>query len=142
MVRLIEVKKISKKLRSFQIEEWKKADLDHFGREIDWEKEIRVILAKEGKQVVGMLEIKIKAGVMHIESLIVEHNHYRQRIGRSLLLKAETIAREFKVHKIFLETGADWQARKLYESFGFQKTGDLPNHYEGRDYVEYSKFFD
>lgn len=123
----------------FAGKEWDIADLKHYGKEVDWTTHARFIQAYEGDDLVGALELEYEAGVMHIEDLIVSHSHHRKGIGKALMKKAEEIAREAKLHKIFLETGEEWEAREFYEKLGYIKTGDLPKHSGGHDYVQYSK---
>jgi ribosomal protein S18 acetylase RimI-like enzyme len=54
--------------------------------------------------------------------------------------RAEAIAKQYKLHKVYLDTGKNWKAAKFYESLGYKKTGELPKHLEQQDYIEYSKF--
>lgn len=55
------------------------------------------------------MEITVQLGVMHIDSLIVKHEKHRQGIGKILMNTSEEIAKEKNVHKIYLETGKDWE---------------------------------
>lgn len=50
------------------------------------------------------------------------------------------IGKKNNAHKIFLITGNNWNAAKFYESIGFKKEADLPNHHFHKDFVVYSKF--
>ena len=77
---------------------------------------------------------------MHIEAIIIKHDNYGHGVGKMLMEKAEILATENKLHKIYLETGKTWDATRFYEALGYQVTGELPNHFENQDYVEYSKF--
>lgn len=140
MIDIQEVDKISPELESFQRDEWEPADLEHFGRMIDWKKETKVFKATDNNEVVGILELTIQSGVMHVDSLIVKHKRHGQGIGKALMKKAEDLALQRKLHKIWLDTGKNWPATKFYESLGYEKTGDLPKHLERQDYIEYSKF--
>jgi ribosomal protein S18 acetylase RimI-like enzyme len=54
--------------------------------------------------------------------------------------RAEAIAKQYKLHNVYLDTGKNWKAAKFYESLGYKKTGELPKHLEQQDYIEYSKF--
>ncbi len=140
MIDIKTVEKIDPVTEEFQKAEWIPADLTHFGRKIDWEKENKVFTATEDGKLVGVLEFSIQAGVMHIEALIVKHDEYRRGIGKMLMQKAETLASQRRLHKIYLETGKTWDATKFYEALGYKVTGELPNHFEKQDYVEYTKF--
>jgi len=46
-------------------------------------------------------------------------------------------------HDVDLEhygKSVEWKARKFYESIGYIKEADLPDHYFHHDFVVYSKF--
>lgn len=116
------------------------ADVEYFREEVDWTKEKIILRASEGKELTGVLECNIQAGVMNIESLIVKHAKHRQGIGTALVKKAEEIARKNGVHKIFLNTSKTENTMKFYQSLGFEKTGEHPNHHNHKDYAIFSKF--
>lgn len=140
MIDIKAVEKTDQVLEEFQKAEWIPADIAHFGRKIDWKKENKVFTATEDGKLVGVLEFSIQAGVMHIESLIVKHDEYRKGVGTMLMQKAESLAYERQLHKIYLETGKTWDATKFYEVLGYKVTGELPNHFGKQAYVEYTKF--
>lgn len=119
---------------------WAKADATHFGRKIQWAKEKKAFLAYEDGEIVGVLELTMQAGVMYIDEIIVKEELHRKGIGKMLMQKAEEVAKEKNLHKVYLDTGKDWPATKFYEALGYTKTGELPNHFEHADYVTYSKF--
>jgi len=125
---------------NFVKSEWAKADFIHFGRKIQWSKEKKVFQAYENGAIVGVLELTIQAGVMYIDELIIRQDMQRKGFGKRLMQKAEDVAREQKLHKMYLDTGKDWPAAKFYEALGYEKTGELPNHFENADYAVYSKF--
>jgi ribosomal protein S18 acetylase RimI-like enzyme len=135
-----EVTPISPQILDFQKKEWTNADTEHYGIVIDWKKEKKTLVTKDNEKTLGVLELLIQAGVMHIETLIVAHEKQGQGIGKALMQKAEQIAQEYKLHKIYLETGKTWYATKFYEALGYTKTADLPKHFVKSDYVIYSKF--
>ncbi len=139
MIVIREVEKIDKSLEDFQKQEWVPADLAHFGREIDWSKKYKIYTASDDGKLVGVLELCIQAGVMHVEALIVKHDKYGQGVGKQLMSKAEALAEELKLHKIYLGTGKTWDATKFYEALGYNISGELPNHFEHQTYVVYQK---
>jgi ribosomal protein S18 acetylase RimI-like enzyme len=140
MIDIQELDKISPEIETFQKTEWEPADIEHFGRIIDWKKDTKVLNATDNNELVGVLELTIQSGVMHIDSLIVKHKRYGQGIGKALMTKAEELAKKHNLHKIGLDTGKNWPATKFYKSLGYEKTGDLPKHLEQQDYIEFSKF--
>lgn len=124
----------------FLKQEWDIANITHFGKPVEWKKEKQTLQAFENDKLVGVLELVMQTGVMHINEIIIKHTHQQQGIGKSLMRKAEEIARQNHMHKIYFETGTDWPARKFYESLGYEKTGDLPKHWVQHDFVIYTKF--
>lgn len=140
MITIRELPTLSPDLSLFQRNEWVSADITHFGRTIDWTKITKVLQATDKDEVVGVLELTMQAGVMHIDSIIISHKRQGLGIGKELMMRSEEIAKQHKMHKIYLDTGKNWPATKFYESLGYIKTGDLPNHFENQDYIEYSKF--
>ncbi len=129
-------------ITEFLKEEWKQADLNHYGKVTDWKKEKLILQAFENNELVGVIELTIQVGVMHITEVIVKHKKQQKGIGKSLMKKAEELAKEKNLHKIYLETGASWEATKFYEALGYTKTGDLPKHWVKHDFVIYTKFLD
>jgi ribosomal protein S18 acetylase RimI-like enzyme len=125
----------------FKKSEWKIADQEHYGQEVDWDSKENVYLkATDGDRVVGVLEMEIKLGVASIDTVIVARNERCKGIGKQLMNQAEQIAREKDCHKLSLYTGKVWEANKLYTSLGYEPTADQANHYLHHDFVEYSKF--
>lgn len=61
-------------------------------------------------------------------------------IGKSLMDKAEELAIKEKMHKIYLETGKNWDVAEFYKKLGYEQTGVLPQHYQRQDYIILSKF--
>lgn len=130
----------SKKLKEFNKREWPVADNEHYGQVLDWKEEHFVLEAVEQKAIVGTLGFKIEVGVAYIGTLVVAHEKRGKGIGKSLLKKAEAIAKEKNVHKIYLVTGKGWDAEKFYTALGYSVTGELPNHYFHKDFIELTKF--
>jgi len=124
----------------FVKKEWKIADTIHFGKEIQWKKEKKALVAKDDNEIVGVLEFTMQAGVMYIDELIVANTHQGKGIGTMLMQHVEEIAKENHLHKIYLDTGENWPAVKFYENLGYQQTGVLSKHYVGLDYIIFSKF--
>lgn len=140
MLSIISVDTFPQDAIDFVKKEWTIADTSHFGKEIQWNKEKQALLAKDNDAIVGVLELTMQAGVMYIDELIVESTRQGQGIGTALMKKAEEIAQDNKLHKIYLDTGENWPAVKFYEQLGYQQTGVLPKHYVGIDYIVFTKF--
>jgi histone acetyltransferase (RNA polymerase elongator complex component) len=132
--------KMTPSVFSFVKREWTTADLKYRGEVINWKNNKRVLSIYENKELIGVLELSYVAGVMHIEEIIVAFSHHKKGIGTMLMKQAEEIAKKEKLHKIYLETGKPWGVSAFYEKLGYVKTGELPKHNCGQDYIQYSKF--
>lgn len=130
----------SKKLKTFNKKEWPSANLEHFGHNQDWNAKRYVLEAYDEQKIVGILGFKTEAGVAYIGTMLVARNKRRKGIGRLLLEKVVEVAKRDNVHKIYLQTGKDWQSVKFYEKLGYKITGQLPNHYFHKDFIELTKF--
>ena len=135
------VKQIDKKIRAFQDKEWEIADTEHYGKpHSDWSTKRSAIIAYEGDNIIGTLELDTKAGVTEVATLLVSSEKRGGGVGTALLEKAEAIAKEHHSHKLYLITGKGWKAEKFYQKHGFIPTGTLPKHYLKHDFVSYTKF--
>ena len=74
---------VDQQVDAFARREWKFADKEYFGKEVNWEKKKVVLKAIENNEIVGILELMIQAGVMHIEVIITKHELYEKGIGKS-----------------------------------------------------------
>lgn len=132
--------KTTPEIETFQRKEWKYDDMERYGETLEWKRETKMLTATENNKLLGVLELIMESGVMSIDNLIVRHDKQGKGIGTNLMQTAESLARKNKLHKIHLTTGKNWNATKFYETLGYKKTGELLNHYDGQDHVEYSKF--
>lgn len=130
----------SKKLKAFNKKEWPTANIEHFGHNQDWNTKHYVLEMYENQDLVGILGLKIEAGVAHIGTMLVAKNKRRKGIGRLLMEKAKQISKQNVAHKIYLQTGQDWQSVKFYEKLGYKITGQLSNHYFQKDFIEFTLF--
>lgn len=133
----------SKEVNKFYAKEWISQDILHYGHEVSWDSWIPkhfIIEVHDEKNIVGALTFTINQDVTLIEMLITAQNKRRIGIGTMLMDRMEEISKKNTVHKIYLQTGADWESVKFYESLGYKKTGDLPDHYLHKDYIEMTKF--
>ena len=121
---------------AFKKREWEYADKEHYGDLLpDFTKFFYTYTAKEQDKIVGAISIVIDMGVVCIESLLVAQDAQRRGIGTLLMKKVEEEAKELGCHKISIETGADWNAKKLYQSLGYTVRCTLPNYYAHHDFV-------
>ena len=136
----ISIKKATKKeIKQFGDGEWKKADIEHYGRPIHWVEKEFILKAVEGGRIIGYVKFKYESGVIYVRNLIVAEDRRGEGIGRKLMEQVERTARQLRAHKIYLSTGEKWRVRKFYEKLGYKKTADLPKHYFKVDFVIYSK---
>lgn len=133
----------SENLDEFYRREWSIVDKKHYGKDVLWEswtpKSLTIEVHNEDT-IVGALSFRINQDVAQIDLFITGENYRGQGIGTMLLNKLEEVSKENNVHKIYLQTGKDWEAVDFYLSFGYKKTGDLPDHYLHVDYIELTKF--
>lgn len=135
------IKRDTKAIKKFEEKEWKVSNLEHFGRNVNWEKEeCKIVATNTQNKIVGTLGLKIRAKVAYIKTLLVAKNARRQGTGRNLVLKAENISKKSGAHKIYLESGDNWEAVKFYESLGYKKTNTFKKHYFGQDFIIFTKF--
>lgn len=133
----------SEKLNDFYKREWATVDRKHYGKDVAWESWTQknfTIEVWRDEEIVGALTFRINQDVSEIELFITAEKYRRQGIGTLLLEKLEEISKEHNVHKIYLQTGKDWDIVGYYEKFGYKKTADVPDHYLHVDYIEMTKF--
>ncbi len=130
----------SKKLKEFNRREWPSANLEHFGHSRDWNTKHYILEAYDHQNLVGTLGLKIEAGVAYIGTMLVAKDQRRKGIGKKLMEKAKQIAKQDNAHKIYLQTGNDWQSVHFYEKLGYKITGRLLNHYFNKDFIELTLF--
>lgn len=124
----------------FEKKEWAIVDAEHYGKPVVWTKKYFHLIAEKEGETVGSLRLEVSSGVAYVDAIIVGHDTVGKGVGKALMEKAEEIAREQQSHKIFLNTGKDWEAPKFYEKLGYKKSADLPNHYFHVDFIEMTKF--
>ena len=127
----------------FKKAEWKIADREHYGQDVNWNtKKHFYLVARADKKIIGTLEMEIALGVAFIDIVIVARAARRRGVARDLMVQAEAIAREKGCHKICLSTGKTWVANLLYISLRYQLVGEQRNHHLHHNFVEYSKLLD
>lgn len=128
------VKNDEANLESFKAKVWPAADAEHYGdKQPDFNKKEFTLIAKEHDEIVGYISMIIDSGVAQIEPLMV---HPRGKgIGSALITAAEEKAKSMGVHKVWLETGSTWEAKKFYEKHGYTVRTILPNHTGGHEFV-------
>ena len=124
----------------FEKEEWKVADLKHYGQTPNWKKTKFKIAATNNRKNIGVLRMEVQNGVAYVEALIVGQKVRGKGIGKELLLIAEKVAIENGAHKIYLQTGKSWDSVDFYTRTGYVISGEFPNHYFHADFIVMSKF--
>jgi len=118
----------------FKAKVWPVADAEHYGyQQPDFQKKEFTLVAKENDEILGYVTVLIDSGVAQIEPLMVYPRG--MRIGSALIVSAEAKAKEMGVHKVWLETGSNWEAKKFYEKHGYITRTILPNHIGGHEFV-------
>lgn len=123
-------------LEAFKAQVWPAADKEHYGdnQPAFLKKELTLIAKEEGK-IVGYISVSVDTGVAQIEPLMVGTDLKGKGIGSKLLKAAEDKARSLGVHKVWIETGLDWNAKEFYEKHGYIVRTIMTNHTGGRDFV-------
>lgn len=129
-------------LEPFYKDIWHNANIEYYGKQIDWSTTTRFIEAYDKAELVGVLELRVQVGVAYVFEVAVAYSHQGKGVGKVLMQKAEEIAKEMKCHKIYLETGKTWGKTTFYEKLGYEQTGIFPKHFGGHDYIQYSKFLE
>lgn len=129
------------RIKEFSAAHWPAADQDHFGTsQIDFNRQKTTLIAETDDQLAGYISLETDMNVCKVDSIITSQAHRGQGVGKALMSEAENWARAKDCHKIWLETGADWEARKFYESLGYSVIATLTNHYAHKDFVIMEKF--
>jgi len=122
------------KLEAFKAIVWPLADHEHHGEQMpDFEKKECTLIAKENDEIIGYVSLHIDSGVGQIEPLMVDPKG--KGVGSALIQAVEAKAKSLGVHKVWLETGSNWQAKKFYEKHEYMVRTILPNHTGGYEFV-------
>lgn len=119
----------------FLREEWPEADAEILGRTYDWTAESLDLVAREGRQVVGVLRGHFTGGVATINELLVRKDRRGRGIGSALVRMLEEDALARHCHKLTLRTPADSVAESFYRGLGFSREYSLAGHHFGHHYV-------
>lgn len=139
MVKIVEATK--EEIKKFNKKEWRGADIEHYGRVVNWKEREFIFKAIENGKIVGTITGKYEAGVLHISAIIVAKEKRNRGIGKKLIQKAESFGKKLRAHKIHLITGKNWKdTNKFYNSLGFKKVADLPKHFLKQDFTIFEKF--
>ena len=134
------IKKTTKgEIRRFGKKEWKRLDIEHYGRPVKWVEKEFFFKAVEKGRIVGYVKFKYECGVIYVGNLIIAEEKRGRGIGRKLMERVERTAKKLRAHKIYLFTGEKWDVCKFYEKLGYKKTGDLPKHFFKLSFAVYSK---
>lgn len=128
-------KEYSEKLETFKGLVWPVADTEHYDKDIHFFKEEFTLIATETDTIIGYITVVVDTGVAHLEPLMVTPERIGQGIGSALLATAEEKAKSLGAHKIWLETGSTWKAKKFYEKHGYTVRTVLPQHHGNQDFV-------
>jgi len=127
----------------FESEEWRLADIEHYGKPRNFEKrKVSFVAENDRGEVMGVLDLVLEANVAFLENLLVGHSFRKKGVGRQLLSQAETYAKKQGCTKIWTETDEDWSAFKFYPKMGFVVCGVHEKHYLGKTAVILEKFFE
>jgi len=143
----MQIRKLTEKdvtlLENLKSKVWPMADSEHYGEnQPKFFKETFTLLAEENNVILGYITVIVDTGVAQIEPLMVSYDSQGRGIGALLLKEGEEKAHSLGAHKIWLETGADWKARKFYEKHGYKVRAILPHHTGDREFVLMDKILE
>jgi len=73
------VTRITKKIKDFEKEEWHLADLEHYGKSVDFTKKKHKFVAKNNSgNIIGMLDLAIEVNLAFVEGLLVSSKHRKK----------------------------------------------------------------
>lgn len=95
--------------------------------------EVILFVAKSNNQIVGSVQLHLstKQNGSHraeIAKLMTHPNYRRNGIGRSLMKRAEEIAKQKDRSLLVLDTREGDPSNKLYTSLGYIQAGRIPNY--------------
>lgn len=123
----------------FLHDQWPSADEEILGRAYDWRSESFVLVARERREVVGVLRAHVVGGVATVEELLVHRARRGRGVGTRLLSFLEVEARSRRCHKASLRTPRGSRAEAFYRGRGYVREYVIPRHHFGFDYVSMSK---
>lgn len=129
---------LTQEVEHFLEKEWTLEDKKHYGN-TEWQNIPFIFKAKFEDQIAGVILGKIQSGVVYIEDVIVGQIFRGKGVGKLLLQKVEAFGKENHAHKIWGYTGKGWDSVLFYTSLGYQIVGELPNHFNHKDFVIISK---
>lgn len=133
-------KSTDKEVKEFGEKQWPHSNIEHYGKNVNYNQKDFVFKATENGKVVGSIKGSHEAGVLYITYLIVDNKKRGLGIGKLLTKKSKEFGKKMEAHKIHLITGKDWKATKFYESLGYKKVAELPKHHFEKDFAIYEKF--
>ncbi|RJP73435.1 MAG: GNAT family N-acetyltransferase [Candidatus Zixiibacteriota bacterium] len=105
-----------------------------------WIETDRYLVVEETGRVAAVMGIEARHGTYHLAHLAVLPEYRRRGLARSLMERAEALARESGAVKIWFDTAPGLEAaRRLYASLGYAPCGYLRRHYWGTDLIVYEK---
>lgn len=125
-------------LNSFKAKEWSSVDDSHFDDKelVDFDEvEDTRVAVDDDQNILGYIKTKTEMGTCEIESLIIGKDFRNKGLAMQLVNIVEEGCKKMNIHKIWLETGIDWDARKLYEKMGYKDVAVLKNHFGHKDFV-------
>jgi len=126
---------------AFEKKEWQLADLEHYGKLVDFTKKKYKFVAKtDSGKIIGTLDLTIELNLAYVKSLLVGFKFRKIGVGKQLIETAENFAKDKKCTKVWLETNKGWAAEKFYKKVGYKVTGIHKNHILNQKTLILTKF--
>jgi quercetin dioxygenase-like cupin family protein/ribosomal protein S18 acetylase RimI-like enzyme len=104
---------------------------------------IHVFVAVIEDQIAGTASGMEEHESLHVCSMAVDPAYQGHGIARSLMEELESLARQLRCNKVFLQTAWSMtEAIALYRSLGYRQEGYQPRHFHGEDFLLFGKVLD
>ena len=122
-------------LSQFKAQEYPSVDKEHYGEIPDFTFHEFTLVIKDEEKIVGYIDATVCLGVGYVKSLLIGSDYRGKGLGKELMDAAEEKVKNLGAHKIWLETGSNWQAKAFYEKLGYSMRTILPNDVNGQEAV-------
>lgn len=135
-MKISEIDPIEKEaLTQFKAAEYPSVDQEHYGEVPDFTFHEFTLVVKDEEKIAGYIDVTVCLGVAYVKSLLIGKEYRGKGIGKELMDATEEKVKNLGAHKIWLETGSNWQAKTFYEKLGYSVRTVLPNDVNGQEAV-------
>ena len=122
-------------LAQFKAKEYPSVDKEHYGEIPDFTFHEFTLVIKDEEGIAGYIDVTVCLGVAYVKSLLIGAAYRGKGVGKELMDATEEKIKALGAHKVWLETGSNWQAKAFYEKLGYSMRTILPNDVNGQESV-------